>query len=623
MEYNQTLGFKMPQNPKSEYTARLEDLRLSQSRLDLRHKTHGRINLVLALAALVVIVWALASRSISILWVLVPGAAFAFSETRHTRVLRSLRQCERAIAFYERGMARLENRWMGTGETGEHFLHPSHPYARDLDLFGAGSLFELLSTARTRAGEAALARWLLEPASVDEIRRRHAAVSELRTRTGLREDLAVLGEDVRSGVHPDALAAWAEAAPVLKPGLIRTTALVLAAVWLFSLVAWLGWGWWEIALASSALNWFFNSRFSARVQQIAPEIEISNSPAEDRPAPARPSTEAIAGDLAVLAVVLERLEREAFSSPKLAGLQSTLKVDGLFPSRAIARLGRLMEYLESRRNPVVGLVNPFVFWNLQLAFAIEAWRRKFGPSIRGWLDAVGEMEALSALAGYAYEHPEDVFPEFTASGQALFQAEGFAHPLLPADQAVRNDLTIGGELRLMIISGPNMAGKSTFIRAVGINAVLAQCGAPVRARRLLLSPLAVAASICVLDSLQGGISRFYAEITRLKLITELTHGALPVLFLLDELLNGTNSHDRRIGAEGLARSLVERGGIGLVTTHDLALAQMVEQLGSRAANFHFEDHLEDGQLRFDYRLTPGVVQTSNALKLMRSIGLEV
>ena len=613
----------MPQNPKSEYIARLEALRLSLSRLDRRHKALGRVNLVMVLAALIVVVWALDSRSASILWVLVPGAVFAFSETLHTRVLRSLRQCRRAMAFYERGLARLENRWMGTGETGEHFLDPSHPYSRDLDLFGTGSLFELLCTARTRAGEAALAGWLLAPASVDEIRGRHSAIAELRTRTGLREELAVLGEDVRSAVHPDTLAAWAEAEPVLRPGPERAVAVGLAAVWLFSLVAWGVWGWWELALASSAVNWFFNSRFSARVQQIAPVLGVHAGSAADSPARATPSVEAIARDLDVLSAVLERLEREPFSAPKLAGLQSALKVEGVFPSRAIARLGRLVEYLESRRNQFAAFLNPFIFWSLQFAFAVEAWRRRFGPSIRGWLAAVGEMEALSALAGYAYEHPADVFPEFTASVQALFQAEGFAHPLIPEDHAVRNDLTLGGELRLMIISGPNMAGKSTFIRAVGINAVLAQCGAPVRARRLRLSPLAVAASICVLDSLQGGISRFYAEITRLKLITELTRGPLPVLFLLDELLNGTNSHDRRIGAEGLVRSLVARGAAGLVTTHDLALAQMVDPFGPRAANFHFEDHLEDSRLRFDYKLTPGVVQTSNALKLMRSIGLEV
>ncbi|MGA8184055.1 MAG: DNA mismatch repair protein MutS [Terriglobia bacterium] len=609
----------MSHDPKTEYVTRLEALRQSQSRLNRRHKSLGRVNLVMALAALVVIVLALDSRSLSILWALVPGAALALSETIHSRALRALQQCRRAIAFYERALARLDNRWMGTGESGERFLDPAHPYSRDLDLFGQGSLFELLSTARTAAGEEALARWLLAPAPVDEIYARHAAVTDLRTRLGLREDLAVMGEDVRSKVHPDVLAAWAEAGPILKSGLARTAAFVLAGVWLFSMVAWFGWGWWELALASSALNLFFNSRFSQRVQQIVPDVGIHASSGGRK----LPSTEDVSKDLAVLAVVLERLEREEFSAVKLVELQSALKTRGVAPSQAISRLGRMVEYMESRRNMFVAALNPFIFWNLQIAFAIDAWRTKFGPSIRGWLRAVGEMEALCALAGYAFEHPADVFPEFASPEEGLFQAEDFAHPLLPEAKAIRNNLTLGGEMRLMIISGPNMAGKSTLIRAVGINAVLAQCGAPVRANRLRMSPLAVAASICVLDSLQGGISRFYAEITRLKLITELTNGTVPVLFLLDELLNGTNSHDRRIGAEGLVRSLVERGGIGLVTTHDLALAQMVDQLGSRAANFHFEDHLEDGQLRFDYKLTPGVVQTSNALKLMRSIGLEV
>jgi MutS domain V len=609
----------MSHDPKSEYATRLEVLRQSQTRLEHRHKKLGRLNLALALAGLVVIVWALTSHSFSILWVLAPGTALAISATIHARVLRLRQKCERAITFYERGLARLDNGWMGTGETGDHFMNPAHPYARDLDLFGKGSLFELLCTARTRAGEETLARWLLAPASVDEIRSRHAAVTHLRTRIDLREDLALLGEDVRSGVHPDTLASWAEAAPILKPGPARAAAFVLACVWLFSLVTWMVWGWWELAFTSSTVNVLFSYRFRARVQQIAPELDASAGPAT----PAMPSTEAVASDLAILAAVLERLEREKFSSSKLVELQSALKANGVLPSRAIARLGRLVEYLESRRNLFAGLLNPFVFWNLQTAFAVEGWRRKFGPSVRGWLAAVGEMEALCALSGYAYEHPADAFPEFTLSEQGLFHAEEFAHPLIPEDKAIRNNLTLGGDLHLMIISGPNMAGKSTLIRAVGINAVLAQCGAPVRARRLRLSPLAVSASICVLDSLQGGISRFYAEIMRLKLISELTNGSLPVLFLLDELLNGTNSYDRRIGAEGLVRSLVGRGAIGLVTTHDLALATMVDQLGSQAANFHFEDHLEDGQLRFDYKLTPGVVQTSNALKLMRSIGLEV
>ena len=611
----------MPQDPKSEYAARLQALHDSESRLDRRHKSLGRLNVAIALAGLGVIVVALGFGSVSILWVLVPGGALVASEVIHARALRALQQCRRGIAFYERGLARLENRWMGTGESGERFLDPSHLYARDLDLFGQGSLFELLCTTRTGTGEAALARWLLVPATVKEIHARHAAVADLRERTELREDLAVLGEDVRSKVHPELLAAWAEADRVLAPGPARAVAFALAAVWLISLAVWFGWswGWWPLVLASSVVNLIFNSRFSERVQQVVPDLGALASSGGRK----LPSTEDVSKDLAVLAVVLGRLEREEFSAPKLLNLQSALKVEGLRPSRAIARLVRFVESMESRRNPVVGVINPFVFWSLQIAFVIESWRATFGPSIRGWLAAVGEIEALCALAGYAYEHPADTFPEFVPAEQGLFEAEGLAHPLLPEAKAIRNHLTLGDGLRLMIISGPNMAGKSTLIRAVGINAVLAQCGAPVRATRLRLSPLAVAASICVLDSLQGGISRFYAEIMRLKLITELTKGSMPVLFLLDELLNGTNSHDRRIGAEGLVRSFVERGGIGLVTTHDLALAKMVDQLGARAANFHFEDHLENGQLRFDYKLTAGVVQTSNALNLMRSIGLEV
>ena len=609
----------MSQDPKFEYTARFEALRESQSQLDSRHQLLGRINVAIALVGLVVLAWALGSRSVSVLWVLVPAAALAISASALARVLRSRSKGERAIAFYERALARLDNRWVGAGESGEHFLDPSHPYARDLDLFGKGSLFELLCTARTGVGENALAQWLLSPAPVDEVRDRQAAITDLRTRLDIREDLSVLGEDVRSKVHPDVLADWAEAPAVLKSGLARAAGFVLAGAWLFSIAAWFSWGWWELALLSSTVNLFFNSRFSVRVQQIVPDLGLLTRPGGRK----LPSTEAVGQNLAVLAVVLERLEREEFSAPKLVALQSALKTEGACPPRAIARLSRLVEYMESRRNPVVGVINPFVFWSLQVAFAIEAWRKEFGPSIRGWLAAVGEMEALCALAGYSYEHPADVFPEFTSPEQGLFQAEDFAHPLLPEAKAVRNNLSLGGDLRLMIVSGPNMAGKSTLIRAVGINAVLAQCGAPVRARRLRLSPLVVAASICVLDSLQGGVSRFYAEITRLKLITELAKGSVPVLFLLDELLNGTNSHDRKIGAEGLVRSLVEREAIGLVTTHDLALAQMVDHLGPRAANFHFEDHLEDGQLRFDYKLTPGIVQTSNALKLMRSIGLEV
>jgi DNA mismatch repair ATPase MutS len=274
-----------------------------------------------------------------------------------------------------------------------------------------------------------------------------------------------------------------------------------------------------------------------------------------------------------------------------------------------------------------------VFWTVQLSFVAEGWKRQFGPEVQGWLEAAGEFEALEALAGYAYEHPEDVWPEFVEDGAnrdmngAYLRAEGFAHPLLPEARAIRNDLELGKDLghdlRLVVISGPNMAGKSTFLRGLGVNVVLAQAGAPVRARLLRLSPLAVGASIAVLDSLESGISRFYAEIRRVKLISDLADGETPVLFLLDEVLSGTNSHDRLVGTEWMVRSFVERGAIGIVTTHDLALTAIPEAMDGQGVNCHFSDTIVEGRLHFDYRLSPGVVETSNALELMRSIGLRV
>jgi DNA mismatch repair ATPase MutS len=206
---------------------------------------------------------------------------------------------------------------------------------------------------------------------------------------------------------------------------------------------------------------------------------------------------------------------------------------------------------------------------------------------------------------------------------AIFDGEDLRHPLVPFEKCVPNSVSLGDELRLMVVSGSNMSGKSTLLRTVGINAVLAMSGAPVRARRLRVSCVAIGATLRIQDSLQAGTSRFYAEIQRIYHIMELTKGTLPVLFLLDEVLHGTNSHDRAIGAGAIVTGLIDRHAIGLATTHDLALAQIADALAPRAANVHFEDELIDGKITFDYRMRPGVVRKSNALALMRAVGLDV
>jgi len=551
--------------------------------------------------------------------VLIPVAMFLVLVVAHDRVLRRLAKFVRVTEFYSRGLARIEDRWAGTGESGERFFDAAHPYARDLDLFGKGSLFELLCTARTRSGEETLARWLLSAADPDEVRARQAASVEMRERLALRERLFAAGEDVRAGVHPEALATWGEGRAALQSRWLPWALMVLAAMWVASLVVWAVTRNWDVALLMSLINYAVSFRMYGRVNGSADGVEKA------------------AQDLKVLAEVLEIMEGETFAAERLRGLRAALdaeiKTRQVSASAAVKKLERVYDWLEDRRNGFVTMFNAFVFYTPQLTMAAERWRGKFGPAIRGWLVAVGEFEALAALAGYGYEHPRDVMAEFVEEpnaearglrGAGMFEAEGLAHPLLPLAKAVENDLLLGGgTAQLIVISGPNMAGKSTFLRGVGLNAVLAQAGAPVRAKRLQMSPLTVGASICVLDSLAGGVSRFYAEIQRLKVLSDLAAGPAPLLFLLDELLSGTNSHDRFEGTRFVVRDLVRQGAIGLVTTHDLALTAIPETMDGVAENCHFEDTIEDGKLKFDYRLRLGIVQTSNALKLMQAVGLRV
>jgi DNA mismatch repair ATPase MutS len=268
------------------------------------------------------------------------------------------------------------------------------------------------------------------------------------------------------------------------------------------------------------------------------------------------------------------------------------------------------------------ILNIPLLYVVQVAYAAEAWRKAHGAAVRSWLAAVGEIEALLSLSAYSYEHSSDPFPEFL-EGPPCFIAEQLGHPLIPSAKCVRNDLSLCGETRVLLISGSNMSGKSTLLRAVGINTVLAMAGAPVRARRMQLTPLQIGASILINDSLQEGSSRFYAEITRLRHICDLAEDHPPVLFLLDELLQGTNSKDRLIGAEGVVRALLASGAIGLISTHDLALTNIDAQQDHRLRNVHLQDEIQDGRMTFDFKLRDGIVTRSNGIELMRLIGLKV
>ena len=607
-------------DPHAEYTARRE-ARLKE----VAHSAHlfyriAQARLATALI-FVLIAWMGWWRGLfSSSWLLVPTIAFLILVVIHSRLDEKKKRAEKAAHFYEDGLARIEDLWVGRGNSDPTLVEGSHLFAADLDIFGEASLFELLCTARTRSGEETLAGWLTAPADRSEILARQDAVEDLRHRLDLREDLATLASKIRSSIHPDRITAWGELPPVLGNRWARVAAPILAictfsavgAVWyLGSDEAWLVLS--GFLVPASLFGLFYRKRV-LQVVEAAEEQEH---------------------DLELLSQILVRLEQETFQSPRLGELRSALDTAGMAPSSQIARFTRLSSIHSMRGSelPVAivllfvvqtVLILPFSFsmWSTQFAFALEAWRRQCGPSIGHWVSVVGEFEALCALAGFAYEHPTDPFPEVVEQGP-LFEGEDLNHPLIARTKAVANTVRLGAEPQLLVVSGSNMSGKSTLLRTVGVNTVLALAGAPVRARRLRLSPLAVGAAIRIQDSLQAGASHFYAEIQRIQHITELTTEGLPVLFLLDELLHGTNSHDRAIGAEAIVRSLIRRGAIGLATTHDLALAKIAEALHPKAANVHFADQLEEGRMVFDYRMKQGVVEHSNALGLMKSLGLEV
>jgi hypothetical protein len=641
-------------DPHVAYHRRVTACRAEQEALARRDAriAYGRLIAAAVAAAIAWLVW---RQQLAWWWLGVPAAGFVALVIIHDRVIRARRRLARIVAYYERGLARIEDRWMGQGESGARFRIDTHLFAADLDLFGDASLFQLLNTAQTRAGEETLASWLLVPASRDIVLARQAAVQDLTRRMPLREDLATAGVDVRAEVDPEALASWATGPRVIAGGWRRAAAPILGLCAALATIAWAT----SVAditplLILLLVNGLFGIGLQARVSGV---LHAAADPARE---------------LTTLAMVLERVQREDFAAPRLLELRQALQEKGGEALRAIRRLRWIVEVHDWQHNVFFAPIGSVLLLGMQCAFAIEAWRERHGQAVTAWLRIVGELEAFASIAAYAYEHPSDPFPEIAPPGATpIYEAEQLAHPLIPRARAVPNDVRLGPPTpapaagaadmpafaapaliavaaqtlarapapapvqaaaqvsapalasQALIVSGSNMSGKSTLLRSVGINAVLALAGAPVRATRLRLSPVAIGATLRIQDSLQAGRSRFYAEITRVRALVDLARTSHALLFLLDELFHGTNSHDRVAGAQGVLKSLLDLHAIGLVTTHDLALAALGDELAPRAINVHFDDSLAGDEMVFDYRLKPGPVTRSNAIALMKAVGLDV
>ncbi len=588
--------------PEQSYLQRLEEREARLAQLDRSHARLGSIRLAIGASFLLVAWLCLGRYALPAAWLLLPLAAFAAAVLRHSRLRASLARTRRAARFYREGLKRIRDDWHGIGAGGERFAAPHHVYGGDLDLFGTDSLYQLLCAARTDIGEETLAQWLLRPASIRSILARQDGIRDLRERLDLREQMAIAGDSPRIDLPAAALIEWSTAPSLLDQAWIPVVVPLLTCLALGTAFLWAAWGLLYpllvVVLIELGVTYLLRTRVAATLATVENAYE----------------------GLKGSSALLQRLEAEPFEAPALQLLAGALSSHTLCASRAIGKLATVANLVEARRNPLLTPLLLVLMYPQLTALAAERWRRAHGEAMRAWLGVLGEFEALLSLAAFSYEHPAYPFPEF-AGGPACFEGEQLGHPLLPGAARICNDVSLGGTNRVWMVSGSNMSGKSTLLRSVGVNTILAMAGAPVCARRLRLTPLQVGASIRVNDSLQEGASRFYAEITRLRQLFEPCE--LPLLFLLDELLQGTNSADRRTGAQGVIRALLARGAIGLVSTHDLALTDVVDASQGGAVNVHFQDEIRDGRLYFDFKLHPGVVTKSNGIELMRSIGLEV
>jgi hypothetical protein len=627
-------------DPKAEYSKRLESFLQIAAAKNRVHIQIGNLKLAVVAIGLITAYLSFGRHAFSSEWLWAPLALYLLLGAIHQRVIRARTRAETAASMYRRGIARIDDRWAGTGQSGDRFRDPGHVYADDLDLFGRGCLFELLSTARLPMGENQLASWLKTPGNRIAILERQQLVAELRDKLDLQRDLGVMGEEVRTRLNPESLIGWAEGKREM-PGVFWHVAAILL------VLAFIGASIWSIAylnylpvLCVFVLEIIFRRALHHRAHHVNEGVSCN------------------AEGLLLFADVLQRIEREPFSSPRLQSLISQLSRDGSKASRSIRQLAQIEYWIDAHHSLIGHMIELPLLYSIQVAFVAEWWRRRHGARMRASVETVGEIEALLSLATYSYEHPADPFPEFvnasaTAGGSAMqssatasdprgyFDGVDLGHPLIAADKCVRNSVRLDDTTRVLLVSGSNMSGKSTFLRAVGINTVLAMAGAPVRAKSLRLSPLQVGTRLHSSDSLQEGRSTFFAEILHIRKVFDLARVSADsgrngtesnanaagerraLLFLFDELLEGTNSKDRRIGSERLIQGLLERHAIGIVTTHDLALTEIVAALGDVIRNVHFEDQIEGNEMRFDYRLREGVVAKSNAIALMRIIGLDM
>ena len=543
---------------------------------------------------------------------------FFFWISNHARVKRRIDFLEKLVYINKIARQRLEGAWTSFPDSGEHHVNPDHPYTSDLNIFGKGSLFQLINATSSFLGEQILAAQLSRPAGFLELKPRQEAIADLTSRLDFRQQFQAAGMDpFFKKQDPEGVLSWAEGAlfwgnrnwnAVLYLPAVTGLLFLLALTGLLSYVLPVG-----MLVVQAGIVLLGEKAVQQRFEETGKAVRR----------------------LGRYTGLLRWIEQEPFHAPFLVSLKQRLFPGNSPSSRHVGILTRIADRMNLRfSNALIYFpLNIALFWDLWTLKMLDDWKRRWGGSVRGWFNAVGEIEALASLAILPYDNPQWVYPDVT-DGSPYIQARDLGHPLIPEKDRVVNDLALARKKRLskwkmsnpgtvLLITGSNMSGKSTLLRTVGVNLVLAYAGAPVCASEMSCSSMGIYSKMQVQDNLELRVSTFYAELKRMKMIIDAAQSGKPLIYLLDEIFRGTNSRDRILATRTVVRQLKEMNTVGLLTTHDLELGTLEKEHPGSVFNYHFSDVIRGDRIFFDYKLKPGLSQTANAVALMKMIGIEV
>lgn len=596
-------------DPAERIVKRVTDRLNEAQRLKAMHKRLGTLRLVYVCLGLAGLWWietyadAFTWPTVALLLTTFIASVFVFQRIEAAKMYAAV-----ATVLYSDAVTRERGRRSRKSQTAEALdLPDDHPFARDVDIFESGGLFDWVTIATTREGMNQLADMLGKPVEADEIKLRQAAVQELKHQMDLREQFYVEGAQDLPYVRTEHMLRWADQEAPFVPGWLAPTCAGLA-----------------LATCFAALFFGLNPTVPTSLPLVAclfAEFVVYRGWVKRTGLPSL-NAELLHLDFTCLRKFLGILEKQDFKCERLREIVSALHLEGQSATARIRRFRRLIGLFEARRNQFVALLGPLVLYQTHLALAMERWRAVNRNHLLKWIHAVARFEAYSSLACFAFEHAGYPFPEVTKDGPVL-KATNLTHPLIQ-EGAIPNDIEMDAKQPILVVSGANKAGKSTWLRTIGVNMALAYAGAPVRATSLTMSPMVMIASVRTIDSLEKGESRFSAELKRIQLMLESMRDGKPTLVLIDELFGGTNSFDRFTGAVALSEFILGHDtSLAVLSTHDRHITHWAEENRDRMHNVHFLDVFNEGEMTFDYRLREGPAQRGNAVELMKAAGIPI